>query len=356
MHHKTSTLALAAALVFTVPAMSEAWAARPAATVNATPRITGFDVEQVAQLQPGTELRFTLWGSPNAQAMLQINGAKRPLVMYESRPGFYEGTYTISTRDQIRPDASVDANLRLGTRVDSARLDEWLQNGAQRGDGNAMAEPQIDRFEVSPGGDASSGKTIGFRLTGTPGGRASVRMVGAQSRFRLDERAPGEYVGTYKLRPYDRIADTDPLVGMLRVGDRSVTTQVDDVSQLRQFSSQDTALCAECARVVEINRIEVAGDGNYIGGTIAGGVLGAILGSQVGGGRGRDVARVAGAVGGAVAGREIQKRNVDTKVHYDVVVQMRDNGERKVVTMDQLPDFKAGEEVRLRDGTLSRLR
>jgi len=356
MHRKTSALALAAALVLTVPAMPDAWAQRPAATVGATPRITGFDIKQVPQLQPGTELQFTLWGTPNAHAMLQIDGAKRPLVMYESRSGVYEGTYTISTRDQIKPDSHVNANLRSGTQVGSARLDEWLQSDTQHGGANASAEPRIDRFEVNPGGSASSGKTIGFRLTGTPGGRAAVRMVGAQSRFRLNERAPGEYVGTYQLQPYDRITDKDPLVGILRVGERTVTTQVEDVSQLRQFSRQDAAACADCATVVAINRIEVAGDGNYIGGTLAGGVLGAILGSQVGGGRGRDLAGVAGAVGGAWAGREIQKRNADTKEHYEVVIQMRDNGERKVVTMENVPDFKAGEEVRLRDGTLSRLR
>lgn len=358
MQHKLSTLSLVAALAFAAPVMPTAWAASStAAAVNATPRISGFDVEQVAQLQPGTELHFRLWGTPGAAATLQIAGAQRPLRLYEPQPGRYEGTYTISTRDQIRPDARVDANLRAGSRVGSARLDEALQSGVPYGnDAVATDSLRIDRFEAQPGGDARTGKTLTFRLTGTPGGRASVRMVGAQARFQLDEQAPGQYSGVYRLKPHDRLEDKDPVVGVLRVGQRSVRTQIDEVARLRQWSQRDAAACADCATVVSVERVEVAGDGNYIGGTLAGGVVGAILGNQVGGGRGRDVARVAGAVGGALAGRELQKRNTGTTAHYEVALQMRDTGERQLVSLDQAPDVKAGDQVRWADGTLTRLR
>jgi len=357
MNRKLSALALASALSLCVPMTSAALESRPtAASSNASPRVTGFNVDQVAQLAPGTDLRFTLWGTPGAIAAVQIDGASRPLVMFESRPGVYEGIYTISTRDQIKPDAHVDANLRLGSRVSSARLDEWLLTGERRGNENsAMPAPRIDSFELRAGPDTRSGKSIDFELRGTPGGRAMVRMVGAQSRFRLDERSPGDYFGTYWLQPSDRLQDKDPIVGVLRVNGRTVTTQVDDAVQLRQFSQRGDAPCSDCATVVSVNRIEVSGDGNYIGGTIAGGVLGAVLGNQVGGGRGRDLARVAGVLGGAWAGREVQKRNTDPEQHYEVVVEMRDSGERKVVTMEQQPDFKAGDGVQLKDGALTRL-
>ncbi len=354
MRHPLSHVAIAAALTL-AQAPSSALQAAPAQNQSSetSPRITGFDVDSVAQLSPGTDLRFTVWGTPGAQAMLQIEGAQRQLLLNETRPGVYEGTYTISSRDDVKPDARVDANLRQGSRVGSARLDEVLQKGYGAAPQAAAASPRIDRFEVRPRGNMTDAKQVDFTLIGTPGGRASVRMVGAQNRFNLEERRPGEYVGTYTLQAHDRLADKDPLVGMLRVGGLTSQATIDDVTHLNTRGRKPFAACPDCATVQAINRVEVDGDGKYIGGTVAGGVLGAILGNQVGGGRGRDLARVAGAVGGAVAGREIQKRNTQVKEHYEVVVTMRDSGERKVVSMDQAPALRVGDAVMLKEGGLT---
>jgi hypothetical protein len=79
-------LAIGAALASPLPAA--------AVTAATTPRVTGFDVEQVMQLNPGTDLSFTVWGTPGAQAALQIDGAQRALALIETSPGIYRGTYT----------------------------------------------------------------------------------------------------------------------------------------------------------------------------------------------------------------------------------------------------------------------
>ena len=349
------TLCLALALGAAAPLGGTAYAAKTSAVATVTPRITGFDVQPVDQLTPGTELNFTLYGTPGALATLQIDGARRPATLYETSAGVYKGSYTISTRDQIQPDARVNANLRNGNRVAAATLDEWLQNGWQPPPQAGADAPRIERFDVRPIADSRAGQQLEFRLVGTPGGRAVVRMVGAQSRFRLQEERSGEYLGTYTLRPGDRLDDKDPIVARLRVGDRVVTSRLDTppVLQQAQWRAGSDRWCPECATVQAINRVEVEGDGNYIGGTVAGGLLGAVLGNQVGGGSGRTAARVAGAVGGALVGREVQKRNQDSQHRYEVVLRMRDDGSRQVVSYDQMPDLRVGDKVRLHDGQIS---
>jgi len=75
-----------------------------------------------------------------------------------------------------------------------------------------------------------------------------------------------------------------------------------------------------------------------------------VLGSQVGGGDGRKAAGVAGAVGGALIGREIDKRN-DRRDHYEVLLSMAD-GRQEMLTLEDAPQVKVGDRVRLVDGAL----
>ena len=95
-------------------------------TVNAVPRIDGFDVQAVRKPAPGNELAFTLYGSPGGSAAVQIGGATGGLVLTETEAGVYEGSYTIRQRDQITANSTVTANLRVGSYVASTILDEPL--------------------------------------------------------------------------------------------------------------------------------------------------------------------------------------------------------------------------------------
>lgn len=351
-----STLTLALAFTVGMPLPTLAQAPRTSQAAVGAPRITGFDVEQVAQLVPGTELVFTVWGTPGATAALQIDGAQRALALTEIGSGVYRGIYTISQRDRIAPDARVSANLRSGNRVGTATLDEWLQTGAELAASNAAAAaPVIERFEVRHGNARNQGQLIDFRVVGTPGGNANVRMVGAQPpRLRLTETRPGEYTGSYSIRANDKLDPKDPFVATLRVGDRRTRSTLENALDVRRLGQQPLArACSECATVTAVNRVEVEGDGRYVTGTLAGGVLGAVLGSQVGGGSGRTAAQVAGAVGGALIGREVQKRNQNKEDHYEVMLRMRDSGVVQQVTYDDPPPFKTGDMVLLRDGVLT---
>ncbi len=349
---KLTTLAVACAIALTQMPAALAQTT-PYRAVATAPRITGFDVEQVPQLSPGTELGFTVWGTPGAQASLQIDGAQRPLSLIETGPGVYKGVYTISQRDRLQPNAQVSANLRNGNKVGSAVLDEVLQSGWQSSAApEADGAPVIERFEVRHGGDRKAGNQLHFTLRGTPGGRAVVRLVGAQERFRLVEGRPGQYDGVYTIRDSDRLNPSNPIVARLKVGDRTISTTLENALDAKRLSSLRPAVaCSDCATVLAVNRVEVEGDGSYVGGTVAGGLLGAVLGSQVGKGSGRTAAQVVGTVGGAVLGREIQKRG-DKKQVYEVQLRMQD-GSQQMLSFDNPPDFKAGDKVRLRDGQLS---
>ena len=67
----------------------------------AAPVIESFGVEQVTSLEPGTELEFTLEGSPKARVSLRITGVPRIITLKETDSGYYEGTYTVRKKDRI---------------------------------------------------------------------------------------------------------------------------------------------------------------------------------------------------------------------------------------------------------------
>lgn len=332
----------------------------------AAPHIHSFDVDAVGRLDPGTELHFTLQGSPGAVATIAVDGARRRVPLEETRPGVYEGTYPVSSRDRIAPDGHVTANLRLGNRVATAVLDEPLVAGAARRDGwndagaqrrDAAAAPRIDSFGAEPAATLATGQELTFWARGTPGAQASVNVPGAR-RFFLQETGPGVYEGSYIVRERDRIDTSRPVTLRLVTGDAAVTRDLDRplvaASEApRRTARRQVAACPDCATVVAVNPVEVRGAGSYVG-PIAGGVVGALLGSQIGSGSGRTAAGVAGAVGGAIAGREIE-RHVGKTTHYEVVVRLEGGGQQ-TFTYETDPGLAVGTRVRVADGRLVRER
>ncbi len=318
--------------------------AQTAAVRAEMPRISSIDVRAVDRIEPGADLEFTMWGTSGAIATLQIDGATRPLTLYEDSPGVYRGTYTVARRDRIGPDSRVTANLRRDNRVATATLGEALQTdwpspvaAAQR--------PEISKVTVTDGGRRNP-DTLRFTMLGTPGGQASVQLQGSNPRVLvMEEIRPGEYTVLHRLPAGARVATDRPLVARLRVGDRVATSSVDNAYQgLANLRGRDDKWCAECGVVEAVNAVEVDGNGKVIG-TLAGGALGALLGSQIGKGDGRTAAGVAGAVGGALLGREIARRQ-GHEVQYEVVVRLN-QGERRVVMAQSAPSVKVGDAVRV---------
>lgn len=353
MNHalQMSVLALACALGAAGPSMAQAQQ-RSTVQAHAAPRVTGFDVQQVDRLEPGAELNFTVWGTPGATVLLQIDGGQRSVRLEETTSGRYQGAYVVGRSDRIGPDSRVHANLRRDNRVATALLGEALQVGWPV-PAAAAAVPEIQSVGVSREPTRGPAETLRYTVRGTPGGQASVQLQGNPTRnLVLDEVRPGEYSGTYTL-PQNAWLDTEqPLVAQLRLGSRTAQSNIANAYagvDLRARRGDGFASCTDCATVQAVNEVVVDGEGRVLG-TVAGGVLGAVVGSQFGKGDGRTAAGVAGAVGGALLGREIQKRQGQRK-QYEVVVRMNDGQQRSVVYAEP-PSWRVGDRVRLAGETL----
>ena len=114
--------------------------------------------------------------------------------------------------------------------------------------------------------------------------------------------------------------------------------------------AQAPAVCNSCGKVEGVRTVEVAAKPSGVG-VVAGAVVGGLLGNQVGGGSGKTLATVAGAVGGGYAGNEIEKRT-RKGTSWEVDVRM-ENGEKRSFKYDTQPSWRAGDRVKVVDGTLA---
>jgi outer membrane lipoprotein SlyB len=322
---------------------------------QSTPRIEGFNVDEVPRLAPGVELNFGLYGTPGGLATLRIEGAARNLTLLEVEAGQYEGTYTISSRDKIAARSPVTANLRLGNQVASEVLNESLQVGVGHHNTNAMPGPQprIERFNVEPSADLSGGNELRFTVFGTPGGKVDLVIHGVKGKIFLPEVNKGEYGNTYTIKRRDRIVSNSVVTANLHMGERVTSATLDKALQsaAAPTPTRTSRICYDCGTIEAVNLVAVKGEGGYLG-TIGGGVVGALLGSQIGGGNGRTAAQIAGAVGGAYAGHAIEG-NVRTANHYEVMVRLQ-NGSAQTVSFAADPGYRVGDKVKINDGVIVR--
>ncbi|MES2898295.1 MAG: glycine zipper 2TM domain-containing protein [Pseudomonadota bacterium] len=353
---------MAAVPLFSLTVISAPASAQQYATTNtATPRIRGFEVDEVRRLVPGAELSFTLYGTPGGRASLNIRGAARNLALSEIEPGQYQGTYTIGSRDRITATSAVTANLRIANLVVSGVLSESLLRapgsrgrGRDRGYDNAAGLPRIERFDVVGNDQLTAGQELEFSVYGTPGAKVDMAIEGARGVFFLPEVKPGQYTGEYIIRRSDRLSSSSVVTANMRIGDRVVTSRLNKpllVAGTRGIAPRVVRYCTNCATVDAINVVQVDGDGNYLG-AIGGGVVGAALGSQVGSGSGRTAAQIAGALGGAYVGRNIQ-RNAKRTQHYEVVIRFANGGTQNVMYEND-PGLRVGEKVKVNNGVLER--
>ena len=98
----------------------------PAAPPPALLKIDRFAVAPVEKIEPGAELRFLLNGMAGAVASFDIPGVIDNVAMRETRPGVYEGSYTIRRLDNFAPSRPIVARLRMGDKVVTSTLAQAL--------------------------------------------------------------------------------------------------------------------------------------------------------------------------------------------------------------------------------------
>ena len=103
----------------------------PVAPPPAALKIDRFAVTPVEKIEPGAELRFLLNGVPGAVATFDIPGVIDNVAMRETRPGVYEGSYTIRRLDNLAPSRPIVARLRLGDKAVTSTLAQALTADAK---------------------------------------------------------------------------------------------------------------------------------------------------------------------------------------------------------------------------------
>lgn len=112
------------------------------------PEIERFAVQPRGRLVAGRELRFRLVGEPRANASVDIPGVVDNIRLRETRPGVYEGTYTVRRRDNLDAFDRAVATLREGNRKTVARV-EFRDN--DRGANRDQRPPQVSDLTPSHG-------------------------------------------------------------------------------------------------------------------------------------------------------------------------------------------------------------
>lgn len=322
---RTLAAAVVAALPLlsvTVPAPVQAQDHPRASTLG--PRIEGFNVDEVRRLDPGTELNFDLYGSPGGAASLRIDGATRNLHLTETRPGTYQGTYTIGVHDRIRPDSAVTANLRVNNIVTTQLLSESIvrgpgARGGRDGGGDLAAVPHVRSFDVRGSDNLGPGNELKFTVYGTPGAKVDVQIAGTRGIFFLPEVRPGEYSGLYTIRRDDRIAPDASVTATIRANGRYTTATLGQPllaggpPPRRDERPQVARYCTNCATVEAVNARRAGGS----------------MGSS--------------GTGGAVSDGE----------RVEVVVRFA-NGDTQALHYDNNPGFRVGDSVKVTNGVLTR--
>ena len=260
-----STLACGLLAGWAAPALAQSSAPVPQ---QAAPEIDSFRVQPVSQLTPGSELVFTLLGTPSAQASLTISNVASNLSMREVEPGRYEGRYTIRSGDAISEQTIVRANLARGTQVSSLRLQEPLVSATgtapNPGTGASPAPTAlaVSQFKAAPVDSLRPGTELLFTLTGTAGATATFSIAGVATNQPMRETQAGTYEGSYVIRRQDVFSPSPSVTAQLTSGSQSVRTALD---QPLRAGTQPGASVTQLEILSPANNSRVGGTVNVTG-------------------------------------------------------------------------------------------
>ncbi|SHG49812.1 glycine zipper 2TM domain-containing protein [Massilia sp. CF038] len=203
---------------------------RPDGPAAGAPRIERFDVVGDDRLTPGNELNFTLIGTPGAKVEMAIDGAPGVFFLSEVRPGEYTGEYVIRRKDRIVSNSVVTANMRVGNRVATARLNKPLQVAA-------VPEPRVVRYctncatveainVVQVDGEGNYLGTIGGGVVGAVLG-SQVGKGNGRTAAQIAGALGGAYVGRNIERNAKRTQHYEVVIRFSNGGTQTVTYEND---------------------------------------------------------------------------------------------------------------------------------
>jgi hypothetical protein len=192
------------------------------------PEISNFQVDVTDQLAPGSDLSFTLEGTPRGQASVRLSGINKNIVLREVERGVYEGSYTLSRRDRLGPQPTATATLRV--RNASKVVTQALAGGpppvASQPPPPAAPPLVIERFTVTPVARIEPGAELRFAAAGTPGARATLSIDGVVQGVPMQEVRPGRYEGAYTIRRNDNFPPSLNIVATLEGNGQTIRSQL----------------------------------------------------------------------------------------------------------------------------------
>ncbi len=191
--------------------------------------IESFTADPVNQLNPGTEVVFSVEGTRKGKASVRIDGVPRTINLSEVDSGTYEGTYTIRNSDKVAPNAAVRASLKARGRTAVATLNFRAAAAPAVAAPAPAATPapqqqpaagplRIERFTLTPVDKLEPGVDLRFIVLGTPGVRATVNIQGVNRDVAMNEVKPGQYEATYTVRRLDNFPPSGNIVARLEAG------------------------------------------------------------------------------------------------------------------------------------------
>ena len=203
------------------------------------PQIDNAYVSPLNQFTPGTDLTFTLEGSPNGRASVRVGGIRRVINLQESEKGLYSGDYTISSNDRITANSVLRATLSVRGR--SVGFSAPL--GSSAGPISPAAAPaaavpatpapaavrapvSVQQFTVTPVEAIEPGADLKFMLSGTPAAKATFSIDGIAKGIAMQETKPGQYEGSYTIRRLDHFPSNLNIVANLEADGKTVSRRL----------------------------------------------------------------------------------------------------------------------------------
>ena len=152
---------------------------RPTPPVARQPemRIDRFGMAPVDRVEPGVELNFALEGMAGARVTVDLPGVERDFALRETRPGFYEGGYTLRRGDNLDPSRPAVASLRSGERTVFANLNLNLPGGRA---GIDNRPPTLIHLDPAQGALVPSGSSVHIAATFDDAGGSGIDPASVQ--------------------------------------------------------------------------------------------------------------------------------------------------------------------------------
>jgi len=234
---------------------------------RSAPAITSFQVDMSDQLAPGSEIDFTLEGTPGGQVSVRLSGVSRNIVLREVDRGAYEGSYTVSRRDKLGPKPTARATLRVGklsavaTQALAGSVPPAATGPAAAPVPAATPAPAIafERFSVTPVARIEPGAELRFAAIGTPGARASFTIDGVVRDVPMPEVRSGRYEGAYTIRRNDNFPPSLSIVATLEGSGQTVRSQLNQALLVDAKAPTVRNLAPANNEVVASNPVSVSG-------------------------------------------------------------------------------------------------